>query len=368
MKHIQILIVDDDFTKIEAIIKAIREAFSGELSITQAETVQEAIENIQKKEFHLLITDFQMPLRPGEQPDNNGGIALIKSLYKKKTKAILPLYIVGLTQFLDLQEIYNGVWKVWYYDAAEDKWRNNLRDLIHHISLIRGRVLEEKIETLFVEGTTDKNVLTKVLDLYYAPLKDHLTIETITFGAGASWVERQLFIWAKSLVRKNGTAAYLLAAGLFDNDEPGNSAINQIRKQIPLDSAESNTFVVVKTAFKHSILLKSIKAKGISFPTTLEDLSDPTLFAEAKKQGLLVKRNVHHYKVDSKFLALSAEDLTADRLKEAGFSEEEIILVLYKVDDQFKVEYNKLLLGSSKAQLLSISFLLKEILEKLKLI
>lgn len=119
---------------------------------------------------------------------------------------------------------------------------------------------------------------------------------------------------------------------------------------------------------RHSILLKSIKAKGITFQTTLEDLSDPTLFVMAKEQGWLVKRNLDQYKIDIGLLTLSANDLTEEALKKAGFSDNEIIMILFKVNDKFKVEYNKLMLKSSKEQLLYFSFLLKEILEKLNLI
>lgn len=368
MKHIQILIVDDDLAKIAGIIKTIREVFSGDLSVSQAQTVQEAVENLQKKEFHLLITDFQMPLRPGEQPDNNGGINLIKSLYKEKTRAILPLYIVGLTQFLELKEIYHGVWKVWHYDSAEDAWRKNIRDLIHHISLIRERVLEEKIETLFVEGTTDRNLLIKVFDFYYPEQKQRLTIETITFGAGASWVERQLFIWAKSLARKNGTGDYLIAAGLFDDDQAGNLAIERIRQQIPLESAESNTFVILKTACKFSVPLKAIKAKGITFQTALEDLAAPELFAEAKNRGWLIRRNSLHYQINMDLLLISTKEVDERTLSVAGFSDDEALMVLFKVNDKHKIDFNQLMLNSSKEQLLPVSFLLKEILERLKLI
>ena len=133
MGQISILIVDDDFAKITSIIKQVREVFSETLDITQASSVQEAIENLQKKEFHLMITDFQMPLREGDAPDDNGGLALLKSLYKKKTAANLPLYIVGLTQFDSLKISYKGVWKVWHYSSELDEWRENIRDLIHHV-------------------------------------------------------------------------------------------------------------------------------------------------------------------------------------------------------------------------------------------
>jgi CheY-like chemotaxis protein len=368
MKHINILIVDDDFAKISSIIKTIREEFSDNLSITQAQSVQEAIENLQKKEFHVLITDFLMPLRPGERPVDDGGIALIKSLYKKKNKINLPLYVVGLTQFPELKDLYNGVWKVWHYDPSEELWRNNIRDLIHHVSLIKSRVIAEKIETLFVEGTTDKRILEKAIGLIYPNLAMNINIETVHFGGGASWVERQLFIWAKSLQKKSGTADYLKAIGLFDNDEAGNKSIAKIRKEINPDSAEIKAFHIMKVSAKYSVLLKNIKAKGIAFPTAIEDLFPASLFKIAQKNNWLIARNPNHFEIDKNVLNLTNVDISNENLVKKNFTADEILITYYKVNDDFKEEFTKLALEIPEEDFQSIVFLLKDIFEKFKMI
>ena len=56
MNHISLLIVDDDLNKISSIIKTIKEVFSETLIIHQASCVQEAIENLQKKDLKYLKT------------------------------------------------------------------------------------------------------------------------------------------------------------------------------------------------------------------------------------------------------------------------------------------------------------------------
>ena len=61
-----------DLNKITSIIIAIREGISETLSINQASCVQEAIEYLQIKEFHLLITDLEMPLKHDGSPDDSG--------------------------------------------------------------------------------------------------------------------------------------------------------------------------------------------------------------------------------------------------------------------------------------------------------
>lgn len=365
MGQISILIVDDDFAKITSIIKQVREVFSETLDITQASSVQEAIENLQKKEFHLMITDFQMPLREGDAPDDNGGLALLKSLYKKKTAANLPLYIVGLTQFDSLKISYKGVWKVWHYSSELDEWRENIRDLIHHISLIKSRVIYEKKETIFLEGPTDKNIVYTAFKFYYAEYLQKINIEMLNYGGGASWVERQLFIWGKSLVRKSGSEKYLKAVGIFDDDQAGNTAIQKIRSQIPLESAESKTFCILKNCFKYSVALKAIKAKGITFPTTVEDLFPFSVYALAKEKGWLTTRPLQSILVDPTLLPLNNSQISEDILLQNGFTSEEILLSLYRVDDHYKGEFNKYVLSLSKDCFIYVSYLLKDVITKL---
>lgn len=112
--------MDDDLNKISSIINTIKEVFSETLSISQASCVQEAVENLQKKEFHLLITDLQMPLKYDDEPNDNGGKSLIKELYKRKNKINVPMYIVGLTQFENLKNTFDGVWKIWHFDSSSE--------------------------------------------------------------------------------------------------------------------------------------------------------------------------------------------------------------------------------------------------------
>jgi CheY-like chemotaxis protein len=182
MNHISILIVDDDLNKISSIIKTIKEVFSETLSISQAICVQEAIENLQTKEFHLLITDLQMPLRYEDvKADDNGGKSLINALYKKKNNINVPMYIVGLTQFEELKNTFEGVWKIWHFDSSSEDWKINLRDLIFHISLVKSRVKADKMETIFVEGPTDKKIIEHGISLFFEDDLDKVYIDTINY-------------------------------------------------------------------------------------------------------------------------------------------------------------------------------------------
>lgn len=289
---ISILIVDDDLNKISSIISVVKAHYADKVDIRQASCVQDALFILQNEQFHLLVTDLFMPLRNTEPPNQKGGEVLIRELYKSKNKANTPIYIVGLTQFDDIQDNFSGVWKVWKFESDSDVWRNRLRDLIFHISKIDSKIVKEKKETIFVEGKTDKDILFEAFELFYPDYTRSVSIESVRSSGGASWVERQIIIWAKTLYWKNSDkSAYLRAVGLFDNDEAGAKAIASIRGQISEHSAESKTFLLLKLDRKYSRVLIDLYKHHIDIPITIEELYSPLCWDFALKQGWLTDRN-----------------------------------------------------------------------------
>lgn len=367
MSHISILIVDDDLNKISTIITSIHEAIKETLSISQASCVQEAIEYLQRNEFHLLITDLKMPLKHDGLPDDFGGEALIKSLYKKKTKANVPMYIIGLTQFKELTKDLDNVWKVWYYDGSEEEWKVNLRDLIFHISLVKSRITVEKIETIFVEGITDKTIIESVLAKFYPKEMTKIFIDTVNNGGGASWVERKLFIWAKSLTVKSNGDKYLKAIGLFDDDKSGNDSIDKIRELIDTNSAEGKTFIIRKSCYKYSPILKSIKSKGIIIKTVIEDLISEEFWDYALTQGWLIPRNRKKIIIDDKIIKIAEKNLDMDSLKELGFNKIESLVVLNEIKGDAKKAFAHHVSQSNRENLLPIKYLIEDFFSSLKI-
>lgn len=367
MSHIGVLIVDDDLTKISVIIETIQEVVNDTLSISQASSVQEAIENLQKKEFHLLITDLQMPLKHDSSASDDGGRSLIKNMYRKSSNVNIPMYIVGLTQFENLQKDFKGVWKVWHYDSGNEEWKNYLRDLIHHISLVKDRINSERIETIFVEGPTDKKILETTISHFFSNHADKIFIDTINYGGGASWVERQIMIWAKTLARHpKEEGRYLKALGIFDNDYAGTVAINRVRELIEENSAESRTFSILKNCYKYSPILKSIKSKGISFPTAIEDLVDIHQWHIADKNGWLSPRDQRLMEIDQDIIDHSHFKVDNKNLAALGFTQDEILIMSKQVGDNFKKKFcNEAC--KSPSSLISIKYQFCEAIERLKL-
>lgn len=367
MSHINILIVDDDLEKITVIIATLRKVVQDTLSISQANCVQDALEYLKEKEFHLLITDFNMPLRFDTPPDRSGGLNLIRAIYKTRNNLNVPLYIVCLTQFKDLKGNYDGVWKVWFYDNTDDSWQNKLREIVFHISLIKTRIISDKIETLFVEGYTDKRIIETTIKYYFPSILNKVKIEAINYGGGASWVERQIVIWGKTLTKNSAGNNYLKAVALFDDDDAGYNAIENVNRLIDINSAERKTFSILTSCYKYSILLKSIKSKGISLQTTIEDLFPIECYKIAKTKGWLSNRNTNTITIDFNKLKIEKSCLNYKTLNEHGFTDDEIIIILSKIDNDCKNKFCELVTNDFN-NLLFVSYLVKNIIIKLKLV
>ncbi len=368
MSQISILIVDDDLPKITSIITTIKDVVNDSLHIKQASCVQEAVEVLQNDQFHLLITDLNMPLKYDDQSNVNGGQSLLRSIYKISNKLNVPMYIVGLTQFPALGQQYKGVWKIWHYDSTSEDWKINLRDLIFHITLVKSRINSEKIETVFVEGPSDKILLRTGLNFFFNNLSHQINIETIKYGGGASWVERQLFIWSKSLSKRNGQEGYLKSIGLFDDDEAGRKSIINLRHTINCDSAESKTFSVVKAGYQFSPILKSIKSKGISFDTTIEDLLSISCWKIAIKRGWTENRNPSELVINANSIDSGESIINNHFLDENKFTEEELLLISNKIIVKHKLAFIQLACSNEFIRDQdSTKFILEEVINKLKL-
>lgn len=367
---ISILIVDDDINKINSIIDAIHFYYKNQVEIRQASNVHEAIEVLQKREFHLLITDLLMPVRNGERPIDKGGESLIREIYREKNKTNTPLYIIGLTQFEKVKTNFSSVWKVWQFDPSHEDWKIKLRDLIFHISKVNHKIVAEKKVSIFVEGPTDKDIIALALTLFHTEYLNKLTIETVSYGGGASWVERQLLIWAKTLFRKQNSD-YLQALGLFDNDIAGRQAVDNLRNQISNSSAEQNTFSTLYLDRKYAIHLIPAYTAGLVLPITIEEMIAPSCWYNAKEKGWLTQRKLSEDLLEDPKKWDKTNQSLKDYLSTFTLPEETQMFVENKLKEDCKVKLSNYLktlnIEEQKQALYAFEPLLADILSKLKL-
>lgn len=356
--NISILIVDDDMNKIHNIISTIKEKIKNEpLKIDQAICISEAKDYILKNKYHLLISDLQMPLHFGGELLPKGGEILLREIYRPRNKLNVPLYIIGLTQHVEFTANFNSLWKVLHFNMGKEDWKVYLRDLIFHISLIKDNLHQYILETIFVEGVNDYKLLQKATEIYFQDYVSSFKIEYVDFGGGTNWVARKIKLWAYSLNKKDNDQP-LKAIGLLDNDIPGLATIEQLKVDIGENSAEWKTFSLLKTAFKYSPILKSIKSKGIEFHSTMEDLIGVEIWNLAKDNGWLELRTQDSF--------MGIDNVNMELLKSKGLTDDEILQTLYKVKDDFKDKFTNLAL-ENRDSLLNISHLLKDCIERLKI-
>ncbi|NTD99925.1 hypothetical protein G6M26_30790 [Agrobacterium tumefaciens] len=360
--------MDDDESKIFNVIAAIQDNYNGTVNIYQASCVQEAIEVMQEQNIHLLISDLLMPIRYGESPDENGGRNLVRELYKRNKKVNVPIYIVGLTQYDNIKDKFSEVWRVWEYDSGKLEWKTKLKDLLSHIGRINSKIVKEKRETLFVEGVTDQSIMRMAFEMFFPGELEKLDIQAVKGGGGASWVERQLMIWGKSLHCKGeSNSIYLRAVGLFDQDEPGLKAIANVRRVITDDSAENKTLAILKLDRKYARHLIPMYVKGIKIPVTLEEMLPPFCWEYALSKKWLVKREIKAtFFVKQEHSQNFRNQSVVDELK---LKSEELIYIDWKFNPEFKTDIIKYINGldydQQRIALASFEELIKEIIKKL---
>lgn len=99
---INVLIVDDKEQKIESIKKVLCERCQIDLeSISEAYSISSAIKALNKSQYHLMILDLVLPQFDNEDPDEKGGLSLLKDLNEKQN-INLPVQIICLTEYAEI--------------------------------------------------------------------------------------------------------------------------------------------------------------------------------------------------------------------------------------------------------------------------
>jgi CheY-like chemotaxis protein len=294
---ISILIVDDNNDKISEIISVVREKFD-DLHIEVNGDSFSAQRSLVKNKYDLLILDLNLPFRKDDIPNPDGGKILLQEI-NRNDRIICPNYIIGLSQFVDSNAELSSIWNVLKYDPADSGWTIILQQLITHAVRARrnSSITNSKIETVYVEGKSDKRIILDGLKVFYPEYLDKIVIKE---SDGASFVSRQIIILAKSLA-KNAQGDYIKALGLLDGDDKGNEAKSEIYRVVPENSAEMRTFKTIQLNKKYAKHLIPIFTKGVNIPITLEEIFPFEVWKYAEEQNWLDNRsNVDDFLNDPK--------------------------------------------------------------------
>src|SRR4051812_42514995 len=99
----RILIVDDNVRKIDRIREVLREAVGSEVALVDAvRSTSEAAETLESTHYDLLILDLNLPIRPGNQPDDQAGIRFLRQILRGGPRFRRPVHMLGLTEYDEL--------------------------------------------------------------------------------------------------------------------------------------------------------------------------------------------------------------------------------------------------------------------------
>lgn len=284
---IDILIVDDSNDKVANILKVIRE-LSSDIYVDIAIDFISAQKQLISKQYDLLILDINLPIRNGEEPSLETGKNLLSEINRKPSLKS-PFFMISVSQFSDECKDLSSIWQTVNYKAESNEWNKPIIEIIKHIIKcgFKHNVIADIKPAIFVEGKTDEKILKEAIRIFKPDLLELLNIRSES-NAGASWVARQIIVWAHSL-RKKGN--YIKAIGLLDGDIAGKKASDEVSRVIKDDSAESKTFKLFKLTPTYARHIIPIRQKGLDLPITLEEMFSIGVWEYAKNQSWLEQRS-----------------------------------------------------------------------------
>ncbi len=99
---INVLIVDDKEQKIESIKKVLCDRCQiNQESIKEVYSISSAIKALGESQYHLMILDLVLPQFDNEEPDEKGGLSLLKDINEKQN-IHLPVQIICLTEYAEI--------------------------------------------------------------------------------------------------------------------------------------------------------------------------------------------------------------------------------------------------------------------------
>lgn len=337
---IDILIVDDSNDKVANILKVIRE-LSNDLYVDIAIDFISAQTQLISKQYDLLILDINLPIRNGEEPSLETGKNLLSEI-NRKSSIKSPFYIISLSQFSEECKDLSSIWQTINYKAESNEWNKPISDIIKHIIKCgyKQNGSAETKPTIFVEGKTDEIILKEAIRIFRPELIEKISIRSET-NAGASWVARQIIVWAHSL-RKKGN--YIKAIGILDGDFAGKKATEEVNRVVKDDSAESQTFKLIKLNPSYARHIIPIKQKGLDLPITLEEMFSISAWEYAKNQSWLEQRSNAESILTNPERWNKYELSLKDYLQTIGLTNEES-LFLNCVKAEFKEDFVKYILN-----------------------
>ncbi|UVO40573.1 response regulator [Bradyrhizobium arachidis] len=146
-----VLVVEDDNVKFGRVHAALEQSRVKSADIVHAITASQAIQELGRREFDLILLDINIPRRLGEGPVRGGGVELLMEIHRDKSLKP-PRYIVGLTAFEDVVQEFGEkftdlLWTLIFYSENSNHWISQIGAKVAYIEAAKG-------SKNFTDGTT----------------------------------------------------------------------------------------------------------------------------------------------------------------------------------------------------------------------
>jgi hypothetical protein len=191
---------------------------------------------------------------------------------------------------------------------------------------------KKKKPTLFLEGPSDVEILTKAFQIFNTKTLANISIKTNSkgVGAGTGWVYDMLVAWLHN--RES-----IKAGGLFDADTSGKEKKKKIDES---DKYGNQSPTVVKTfKLKSSSFLAQISKKGISLEVAIEEMLDISCWHYAHSKNWLEPRP--NLGINNPVLISDMSKSIHEKLIEMEFSEDELLVIKNRIKKEFKLKFSK---------------------------
>lgn len=140
---LNVLIVDDDSSKMRGIASAV-EAAAG-IEGARIELAVDAItarRAMRKEQFDLLLLDLHLPNRLPDDPDVDGGVKLLQEI-DRDPRIFTPFHVIAITAVPEAKvraekDLDSRLWAIIEFDAASEAWKSKIaRKVAYLMSVVR---------------------------------------------------------------------------------------------------------------------------------------------------------------------------------------------------------------------------------------
>lgn len=236
---VNILIVDDSASKIQAIKHVLEPLITDSVHIVVANCINSAKRELKKKNFDIMILDIYLPQTFGESPQQDGGMRLLK-MVKDSRFYSYPRYVISISKYEQSTEVFSSsegkIHTAIFYNEESNEWENKLSSCVEAaISIVENTIVHRIYDfdiavicALEEEAEMIKEALINVErcqvdyddDIYY---KGFFDTEDRKISVVLSFANQMGMVAATSLATKminNFVPRYMVMTGIAGGTKP----------------------------------------------------------------------------------------------------------------------------------------------------